>query len=266
MGLPVTERGGPPGGGGIDRPEALVGGCEGADGGAAGATDAAGASGAAGATGAAGSSEAAGAAAGASAGVAAAGAVVWVVGAVAAGALTAAAGALAAAAGALAAGAEDAGAAGAIGVTGATEAAGAAAGRLAGVSAGFSGPGRLVTSLAPDRLIGVGAAGSPSSESVVGFEAAALPSWSASLPVPVARVVAAAFFAGAFLVAAAFLTGGAGSSGWTSRRRPSRSALRRARSACASSMEDEWLFTPIPRDRHRSSASLLVNPSSCASS
>ena len=287
MGLPVTERGGPPGGGGIDRPEALVGGCEGADGGAAGATDAAGASRAAGATGAAGSSEAAGATAGAAAGVAAAGAVVWVVGGAAAGALTAAAGALTAAAGALtaaggalaaaagtsaagtsAAGVEDAGAAGAIGVTGASEAAGAAAGRLAGASAGFSGPGRLVTSLAPDRLIGVGAAGSPSPESVADFEAAAaaLPSWSASLPVPVARVVAAAFLAGAFLVAAAFFTGGAGSSGWTSRRRPSRSALRRARSACASSMEDEWLFTPIPRDRHRSSASLLVNPSSCASS
>jgi len=36
----------------------------------------------------------------------------------------------------------------------------------------------------------------------------------------------------------AFLAG-AGSSGWTGRRRPSASALRRTRSACASSMEDE---------------------------
>jgi hypothetical protein len=62
-------------------------------------------------------------------------------------------------------------------------------------------------------------------------------------------------------------TGGAGgSSGVTSRRSPSASALRRTRSACASSMEDEWLFTPMPRDRARSSPSLLVRPSSLASS
>jgi len=66
----------------------------------------------------------------------------------------------------------------------------------------------------------------------------------------------------AFLVVAAFLSEGAGSSGWTGRRSPSRSALRRARSACASSMDDEWLLTPIPRDKQRSSASLLVSPSS----
>jgi hypothetical protein len=35
MGLPVTERGGPPGGGGMGRPEVLVGGRGGAEGGAA---------------------------------------------------------------------------------------------------------------------------------------------------------------------------------------------------------------------------------------
>jgi len=64
---------------------------------------------------------------------------------------------------------------------------------------------------------------------------------------------------------AAFFTG-AGSSGWTGRRNPSASAFRRTRSACASSMEDEWLLTPIPRDRARSSPSLLVRPSSLASS
>ncbi|MHB1711858.1 MAG: hypothetical protein ACYCV7_10715 [Acidimicrobiales bacterium] len=40
--MPVTERGGPPGGGGIDLPEALVGGRDGADGGAPGAVEAAG--------------------------------------------------------------------------------------------------------------------------------------------------------------------------------------------------------------------------------
>jgi len=56
------------------------------------------------------------------------------------------------------------------------------------------------------------------------------------------------------------------SSGWTARRNPSRSALRRARSACASSIEDEWLLTPIPRSTQRSRASLLVSPSSRASS
>ena len=63
----------------------------------------------------------------------------------------------------------------------------------------------------------------------------------------------------------AFLAG-AGSSGWTGRRKPSASALRRTRSACASSMEDEWLLTPIPRERASSSPSLLVRPSSLASS
>jgi hypothetical protein len=60
--------------------------------------------------------------------------------------------------------------------------------------------------------------------------------------------------------------GGGGSSAVTTRRRPSASALRRTRSACASSMEDEWLFTPMPRDRARSRPSLLVRPSSLASS
>ncbi len=68
------------------------------------------------------------------------------------------------------------------------------------------------------------------------------------------------------LVALAAFFGGAGSSGWTGRRNPSASALRRTRSACASSMEDEWLLTPIPRERASSSPSLLVRPSSLASS
>jgi hypothetical protein len=82
-----------------------------------------------------------------------------------------------------------------------------------------------------------------------------------------ASAVAAAFFAGAaFLVALAAFLAGAGSSGWTGRRNPSASALRRTRSACASSMEDEWLLTPIPRERASSSPSLLVRPSSLASS
>jgi hypothetical protein len=58
----------------------------------------------------------------------------------------------------------------------------------------------------------------------------------------------------------------AGSSGCLSRRNPSRSALRRTRSAWASSMLDEWLVTPMPRSRQRSNASLLVRPSSRPSS
>jgi hypothetical protein len=58
----------------------------------------------------------------------------------------------------------------------------------------------------------------------------------------------------------------AGSSGCTGRRSPSASALRRTRSACASSMEEEWLLTPIPRDKASSRPSLLVRPSSLASS
>jgi len=62
------------------------------------------------------------------------------------------------------------------------------------------------------------------------------------------------------------LVGFAGSSGWTSRTRPSRSALRRTRSACASSMLEECVLTPIPSDPQRSSVSLFVIPSSLASS
>jgi hypothetical protein len=73
----------------------------------------------------------------------------------------------------------------------------------------------------------------------------------------------AVFLAPAFL--AAFLTG-LGSSGCSSRISPSRSALRRTRSAWASMMLDEWVLTPMPRSRQRSRHSLLVSPSSLASS
>jgi hypothetical protein len=79
------------------------------------------------------------------------------------------------------------------------------------------------------------------------------------------ETVPAAFLAAGAAFLAAFFAG-AGSSGWTGRRNPSASALRRTRSACASSMEDEWLLTPIPRERASSSPSLLVRPSSLASS
>lgn len=57
-----------------------------------------------------------------------------------------------------------------------------------------------------------------------------------------------------------------GSSGWTSRRIPSWSALRRTRSAWGSSIELEWLLTPIPRSTDRSRVSLFVSPSSLANS
>ena len=56
------------------------------------------------------------------------------------------------------------------------------------------------------------------------------------------------------------------SSGGCALLRPSRSALRRTLSAWASSMLEEWLVTPIPIDRHSSRPSLLVKPSSRASS
>ena len=64
--------------------------------------------------------------------------------------------------------------------------------------------------------------------------------------------------------AAAFA--GLASSGCSGRISPSRSARRRTRSAWASSMLEEWLLTPIPRATQRSSVSLLVSPSSLASS
>ena len=57
-----------------------------------------------------------------------------------------------------------------------------------------------------------------------------------------------------------------GSSGCTSRIRPSRSALRRTRSAWASTIPEEWLFTPMPSDPQRSRTSALVIPISRASS
>ena len=263
MGLPVTERGGPPGGGGIARPEALVGGCTGAEGGATG-----GAATLAATWGGAGGRGAAGAVAGADGGAATGTA--GVAGADAGGVEgDAAAGACAAGAtGATGVGAAGR-AAGATGATGRTGATGAGDGARLGAGA-CSDAGRLVTSRAPVRLIGGvdGASG-------IGARGPSLPTEAGAGPSDGVRSgrgstspleSGATFFAAAFLVAAAFLAGAAGSSGCTGRRRPSRSAFLRARSACASSMDEEWLLTPIPRDRHRSSASLLVSPSSCASS
>jgi hypothetical protein len=253
MGLPVTERGGPPGGGGMGRPEALVGGCTGAEGGATG-----GAAGLAAAWGGAGGRGAAGAGAGADA----AGADGAEGGADGAAGWACAAGATGAGAG-VGAGVRAAGTAGAVGRRGV---AGAGAGARGAATGGCSEAGRLVTSRAPVRLIGgvEGASGGDAdgSSSPTGDRTGpsdVVTSGRGSVPSVESGAV---FLAAAFLVAAAFLAGAAGSSGWTGRRRPSRSAFLRARSAWASSMDEEWLFTPIPRDRHRSSASLLVSPSS----
>jgi hypothetical protein len=69
----------------------------------------------------------------------------------------------------------------------------------------------------------------------------------AGLASPSSVVFAAAFFA-------AFLTG-FGSSGCTSRFKPSRSARERTRSACCSMMVDDCVFTPMPNLLHKSSVS-----------
>jgi len=296
MGLPVTDRGGPPGGGGIDRPEALVGGRAGADEGgvgppptgaggrcAAGAAGAAATRGAAGAAVEAATTRAAGAAAagasaatGAGAGLGVGGA--WASAATGAGAGLGVGGAWASAAtgagaglgvggawvagatggprGAVGAGADVLAAAGVAGI-------GADGAREGGGAAGCSEAGRLVISLVPERLIGgVDGASGPAPAGLPASAAGSANVVGADSALPTTAPVGAALFAPAVFVAAALLAGGAGSSGCTGRRRPSRSAFRRARSAWASSMDDEWLFTPIPRDRQRSSASLLVRPSS----
>ncbi len=251
MGLPVTDRGGPPGGGGMGRPDALVGAWAGAEGGAAG--------GALGGRRRRGLGTRAAQEPGRPPGwpQPAPPEQAWVVPEPEPEPERAGAGD-GPGDGARAAGAAGAGARGGAVGTG-------PAGR-AGAGAGCSEAGRLVTSRAPVRLTGAvdGApgAGAEGSSPIVGAGSGP-PGGAGSAAV---EGSGATFFAAAFLVAAAFLAGGAGSSGCTGRRRPSRSAFRRARSACASSMDDEWLLTPIPRDRQRSSASLLVSPSSWASS
>jgi hypothetical protein len=177
---------------------------------------------------------------------------------------TGAAAAGAAAAGAM--GAAGAAAAGRAGVSlGVTTGAGASA--LAGAGRGAGGRG------ATDRAAAGGAAAAGATVEGVGV-GRLLIRRGARGSAPVVSVGAderdVATFGAADLTVVAFLAGSSagagGSSGWTSRRRPSASALRRTRSAWASSMEDEWLLTPMPRDRASSSPSLLLRPSSLASS
>jgi hypothetical protein len=86
-----------------------------------------------------------------------------------------------------------------------------------------------------------------------------------STTVSAAGCSASSFLAAAAFLAAAFLTG-FGSSGCSSRVRPSRTARRRIMSAYASLSDDEWLFTGTPSADARSIASAFVIPSSLASS
>jgi hypothetical protein len=83
----------------------------------------------------------------------------------------------------------------------------------------------------------------------------------------------AAFLGAAFLVETTFLAAvaaSASSAGFSASCggliRPSRLAFLRTRSAWASTMLDEWLFTPMPRSPQRSMISLLERFSSLASS
>jgi len=138
----------------------------------------------------------------------------------------------------------------------------AAAGRSAGGVAGGAGGGAADAAGATGSgsLAGVSAAGA-----TVGPEAAGA---SASADFLAAVFFAAAFFAGAVFAgafAAGAVSAGVGS-GCLSRTSPSRWARRRTRSACASSMPEECVLTPMPNLRQRSRHSLLVSPSSLASS
>lgn len=171
-------------------------------------------------------------------------------------------------------------------------AAGAAASAAGAAGASATGAGASGAAAGAGEVAGAGADSSTFElvrvgESVVGAEAASGAEESASAGAAstfvAAAFFAAAFFAGAFFagaspsaesastfLAAAFFAAaffaGLTSSGWASRFSPSRSALRRTRSACASSIEDDTLRTSMPISFDRSSASLFVRPSSLASS
>jgi len=164
------------------------------------------------------------------------------------------------------------GAAGVADAGGATDGAAGVAGRADSSSTRRGGAGRSLPLEVTRRAGGLGLAGAAGSSATGAGEAGAGAGAGASSTgaggaaggISATGVGGASPAAAAFLVD--FLTALAGSSGWTSRMRPSRSALRRTRSACASSMLEECVFTPIPSDSQRSSVSLFVIPSSLASS
>jgi len=142
---------------------------------------------------------------------------------------------------------------------------GATSGRTCGSGRTVTGSlGRLVIRReSPGRSVGAGVTGAgmaAAGTSGAGAGAGAPPAPSSGAG------AATAVSGGAALVERARLFASFGSSGWCSRMSPSRAALRRTRSACASSMLDEWLLTPMPSASDRSRASLFVRPSSRASS
>ena len=155
--------------------------------------------------------------------------------------------------------------------------AGAGAGGTAGGPTGGAGTGRLGAAVGPPsrRLSGtMTPAGGREGPAGTG---ARLGRWGGAPPWPSNVVVAGVDGAGGTdgevaMAAAPDVPLGpptataTGSSGGWERFRPSRSALRRTRSAWASSMLEEWLVTPMPIARHSSRPSLLVRPSSRASS
>ena len=138
--------------------------------------------------------------------------------------------------GASAAGANGAAGSGAAGSAGAVDAGGADGAAVAGAAAVLAAGARGASGAGAGAEPGAGASDAPAG---------------AGLVAP-------------FLVAAFFT--GLGSSGDVARTSPSRSALRRTRSAWGSTTLDEWLFTPMPSASQRSRHSLLVSPSSRASS
>jgi hypothetical protein len=141
---------------------------------------------------------------------------------------------------------------------GAGAGAGAAGAGAAAAAAGATGSGAG----AAGSITGV--AGSTTGRSATGSTTGG----SATIVGAGAGALAGSAGAGVVAVAAFFdvRLAGLGSSGWTSRTSPSLTARRRTRSAWASSMLEEWLFTPMPSAIERSRASLFVRPSSLASS
>ena len=167
--------------------------------------------------------------------------------------------------------------------SGAAGAGASATGAGTGASTAGAGAGASVTGVGATEVSGAGADSSTFELVRVGVSVAGASDTSGASTFVAAAFFAAAFFAGAFFAgaspsagaasaffAAAFFAAaffaGFSSSGWASRLRPSRSALRRTRSACASSIEDDTLRTSMPISFDRSSASLFVIPSSLASS
>lgn len=161
------------------------------------------------------------------------------------------------------------GATGGTAASGATPGSGAAAtGGAATAAKGCTGAGAGATTslagvedsagfLAAAFLTGNGAW--PSAEPTFGVDSVAADASDAAASAAESVFGAAAFLAADFLTAF-------GSSGCSSRVRPSRTARRSRRSACASISVLDWLFTPTPMTSHRVIISAFDIPSFLASS